>query len=85
MFMHCLLLTGKAFALVSWPDEGDGSSVSVILATLQRVTGEFVVGERYRVTYGKKQHAAFVPATGLCVLTIFVLFTRQYNREVLRD
>ena len=58
---------------MSWPDEGDGSSVSIISATIQRIAGDFVVGERCMVTYGKKQHAAFVHATGLCVLTIFVL------------
>ena len=56
---------------MSWPDEGDGNSVSVISATIKRIAGDFVVGERCMVTYGKKQHAAFVHVTGVCALTIF--------------
>ena len=51
---------------MSWLNEGDGNSVSVISVAIQRIAGDFVVGERCMVTYGKKQHATFVHATGVC-------------------
>ena len=56
----------ETFAVVSWPNEDDGSAVSVITPH-HRVTGKLAVGELCKVTIGNKQYEACVHATGLCL------------------
>ena len=52
------------FALVSWPNEGDGKTVSVVSNVHHRIAGDLVVGEQCDVTHGKNVHPALVHRTG---------------------
>ena len=56
----------EVFAVVSWPDEDDGSAVS-LLTPRHRVCGPLHVGEICKVTEGIKQYNTLVQATGLSV------------------
>ena len=58
------LLADEEFAFVSWPEEGDGTTFSVISPSQQRILGSLAVGVECRVITRGKEFPALVHATG---------------------
>ena len=64
MACYSFYIAEEVFALVSWPNEGDGKTVSVVSNVHHRIAGDLVVGEQCDVTHGKKVYTALVLRTG---------------------